>query len=127
MAYAINTVSPNVIGADMVANPKKITYTDQTADTAATDLGTSNRWVFHALIKVKASGGTQSFSLKFAENSALSTNPVQAGQSGVLGSTLLGTVTLTGICDDAKQYFGIDATIGTSVTYDAVVYLSPIS
>ena len=127
MAYAINTVSPGLIGSGQVAHAKKITYTDQTGDTAATDLGTSNRWVFHALIKVKASGGTQSFALVFADNSGLSTNPVRCGSSGVLGSTLLGTLVLVGICDDAKQYVGVDATVGTSVTYDAVITLSPLS
>jgi hypothetical protein len=127
VAYAINTLSPNVIGADAVANPKVVKFTDATADSAGVDLGTSNRWVFHALIKIKASGGTQSFNLVFADNSALSTNPVHCGQSGVMPSTLLGTLVLVGVCDDAKQYVGIDATIGTSVTYDAVITLSPLS
>jgi hypothetical protein len=127
VAYAINTISPNVTGADAVANPKIVKFTDQTADSAGVDLGTNNRWVFHALIKIKASGGTQSFALVFADNSGLSTNPVRCQPSGQMGSTLLGTIVMAGVCDDAKQYLGIDATIGTSVTYDAVVTLSPLS
>lgn len=126
MAYAINTVSANFI-LDTVANPRKVQYNDLTADSAGTDLGTSNRWAFQALIKVKASGGTVTASLVFADNSALTTNPVRCGQSGVLGASLLGTLVLVGVCDDAKQFVGVDVTLSVTATYDAVIYLSPLS
>lgn len=126
MPYAINTISPVVV-ANPVANPKRVQYTDLTADSAGTDLGTSNRWAFQALIKVKTSTGTVTASLVFADNLALTTNPVRCGQSGVLGSTLLGTLVLVGVCDDNKQFVGVDVTLGAAATYDAVIYLSPIS
>lgn len=126
MPYAINTISPAVV-INPVANPRKVTYADLTADSAGTDLGTSNRWAFQAIIKVKVSGGTVTASLVFADNSALTTNPVRCSQSGVLASGLLGTLVLVGVCDDNKQFVGVDVTLGATATYDAVIYLSPIS
>lgn len=126
MALAINTVSSNFI-LDTVANPKKVSYADQTADSAGTDLGTNNRWAFQALIKIKASNNTVTAALVFADNSALSTNPVYCGQAGVMGSARLGTIVLNGVCDDAKQFVGVDVTLGGTCTYDAVIYLSPLS
>jgi len=127
MAYAI--LVTGVVPPDgSVAWPFRIQLADKTADVInpSVDLLQAAFWFVNVKLQVKASGGVQTFLIQSADALAGTGNVKQLAGVVSFGSTLLGTAIISGWFPLSQQYLNIDITIGTSCTYDAEVWGTPL-